>query len=125
MNPDAGPTGTMPENRLLVWSSHGIEIINYDDIVFLEADKNYTIIETCRGENILSSRSLGRIEAGLPQGKFARISRKHIVNEKYLKSVNFKDKTCVLESGQGRKKLKYTRKLGDFISEKDEPACKS
>jgi len=112
---------SIDEDRLLVWSARGIEILLYQDIVYLEADKNYSIIKHVNGNTILSSRSLGRIEEGLPPEKFQRISRKHIINDIYLKSVNFKDKTCCLEWKDGSAKLNYTRRLTDFIKEKNEP----
>ena len=106
-----------PTDRLLIWSTNGVEMLQYEQIVYLEADKNYSSVYLINDDTILSSRSLGRIEKDLPEDIFVRISRKHIINNKFLRSVNFKDKLCCMEWENQDIKLKYTRKLSEFIKE--------
>ncbi|MBT3384177.1 MAG: response regulator transcription factor [Prolixibacteraceae bacterium] len=108
---------SIPNNKLIIWSTNGINVIRNDEILYLEADKNYTEIKLCSGKRLLTSQSLGKIEINLTTTIFSRISRKHIINSDYLSSIDFKTKQCCLKSNNGEVTLKYTRKISDFIKE--------
>lgn len=88
--PDAGVLNELKENlkqlsqhsikKISVSSLDGIELIPIDDILYLEAERNYTHIERVSGKHILASKSLKEFETILPEGQFMRIHSSNIVN---------------------------------------------
>ena len=71
---------------LPTFSGYQMEKIN--QIVFCEADENYTKIHTVRGDIILVSRTLKVVEEMLPPKYFFRIHKSYLVNMNYVKSYN-------------------------------------
>jgi two-component system LytT family response regulator len=72
-------------NRLVLPSSHGFNVMEFDDIIRLEADGCYTKVFTKDGKNRIISRTLKEFEDTLPKGKFFRIHKSHLINLKYIK----------------------------------------
>lgn len=75
----------------------GISFVNKGDIVYSKANGNYTEIVKSDGEQLTTSRHLGRIEEELAEGKFFRISRSAIINIDYLEGLNRGQKECSLQ----------------------------
>jgi two-component system, LytTR family, response regulator len=84
--------------HLLVKTHAGIHQILTDDIVYLEADCAYTHFILQNNKKITSSGHLGRLWQLLSPDKFIRISRKHLVNRKYLTFYCSKEKYLILEA---------------------------
>lgn len=61
--------------------------INHSDILYAQADDNYTLIFTQDKKYILSS-TLKKLETGLPKDKFMRIHRSYIVNLKKIDKIS-------------------------------------
>ncbi len=80
-----------------------------EEIFYLEADSNYTHIYTVEGQLFTSSFHLGKIQQLLPPNIFFRISRKVIINLRYLRRIDKKNKICVLSHPE--KELPYSRTL--------------
>lgn len=74
----------------------GFILINPEDIVYCEAEGNYTNMYLTNGKNEFLTRQLGQIESALPDDPFFRINRSVIINMNYLSSVNRKSKTVIL-----------------------------
>jgi DNA-binding LytR/AlgR family response regulator len=74
----------------------GFILINSDDIIYCEADRNYTKIFTSPTEFELISHNLAYVAEKLPVGKFWRVSRSHLVNSDFVVSVDRKKKNCTL-----------------------------
>ncbi len=66
----------------------GYQMEKISQIVYCEADENYTKIYTIRGEMILVSRTLKVVEEMLPVSHFFRIHKSFLVNMNYVKSFN-------------------------------------
>jgi len=64
----------IPNDRLLVWSANGVDVVAFEEMVYLEADKNYTEIFLTTGKRILTSRSLRQIEKELPPAFFRALA---------------------------------------------------
>jgi two-component system LytT family response regulator len=79
-----------------------------EEIVYLEADGNYTNIIT-QDRIITSSFHLGRIQKSLPSNHFLRVSRKIIINYMYLCKIDKKNKICVLNISQKKIYLPYSK----------------
>jgi two-component system LytT family response regulator len=73
-----------------------------DDILFCQADINYTDIHfsSCRREVV--TVNIGKVEEMLGSKKFFRISRSHLINTEYLTKADRKSKTCELIKGQDK-----------------------
>ncbi len=75
----------------------GYMLIQPLDVVYCEADGNYTHIQLSSGNRELTTQNLGSIEGLLKAGAFFRVSRSYLVNLKYLARVDRKNSLCILE----------------------------
>lgn len=66
----------------------GYQMEKISQIIYCEADENYTRIFTVRGDSILVSRTLKVVEEMLPSDYFFRIHKSFLVNMNYVKSYN-------------------------------------
>lgn len=74
----------------------GFVLINPTEILYCEADHNYTRIEAIPERSIMVSLNLAAVEEKLPSEGFQRISRSILINTRYLASVHRRKKTCTL-----------------------------
>ena len=75
--------------RIPIPSSDGLQFLNLDDIIYLEANNNYTSIFLTTGQKFVVSRTLKDFEDLLPTDIFIRIHHSNIINktliEKYIR----------------------------------------
>ena len=97
---------------------NGFELIKPEDILYLEADHNYTNIYCSLGKSTVSTLNLKKLEDMLQEYHyFLRISRSTIINTNYLSTFDRKNKKCLLFSDSKIYTLKISReKLKDFDS---------
>lgn len=94
--------------------SHGCIFLRNEDIIYLEADGNYTKIHTTDAEEI-SSQNLGKFEERLKNENFLRISKSLLINTMYLSRFDKKKKTCYLKVEDDVHELTVSRRnLGVF-----------
>ncbi|MCF0074211.1 LytTR family DNA-binding domain-containing protein [Dyadobacter sp. CY261] len=82
LNPKANTKPEIPAisgNHLLLRTEGRINKLNYDQIVYLEANRNNTKVVTS-SEHLISPTPLSYIEAQLPAELFSRVHRSFIVN---------------------------------------------
>ena len=72
-------------------STHGFNVIDTDDIVYLEADSNYTIFHLKMGEKVVISKPLKEFEDTLANLEFIRIHKSVIANFKYIQGYSNKN----------------------------------
>jgi two-component system LytT family response regulator len=84
-------------HRIRINTRVGFEIIKSEDILYCEADGNYTNICLMEGKKQTTSTTLGCVIKQLPDDHFFRIGRSVVINLDYLKSVNRKEKICQLQ----------------------------
>lgn len=72
--------------KITVSEQFGFQIVNTSDIVYLEADSNYTTLHLNGNRNILATRTLGDFEKILDQPEFFRIHKSVLINLNYLKA---------------------------------------
>lgn len=97
------------QKKLKFKNRTGFSMIDANEIIYCQADSNYSVLELESGKNKLVSMNLGKIEEMLPPGNFCRISRSLIVNIKYISHVNRKAMICELVHS-GSPKLAISRK---------------
>lgn len=77
--------GSTVNEKIAFSSLTGYEMVNLHDIIYCEADKNYTIIHIASGTTLTVSKTLKSVEELLPQDPFFRIHKKYLVNLNYIK----------------------------------------
>jgi two-component system LytT family response regulator len=81
---------TLPHKIALPYLG-GMNFIEVDDIVSLQADSNYTIIHKKDMQKLVITKTLKEFEELLDQTQFARIHKSYIVNLKYIKEYSTSD----------------------------------
>jgi len=101
-------------NRVLLKTSEGHHYISPEDVLFLEADGNYTRLFLKEDKKLLSGINLGRLSEQFSKEKFVRISRKHIINKRYLKFMNFHKKQCIVSANGKEVQLEVSVRLKEI-----------
>jgi two-component system LytT family response regulator len=73
-------------DKLVLPASHGFEVLDFDDIIRLEADGSYTNVILGNNQHKFVSHTLKDFEDTLPKGKFYRIHKSHLINLKFIKA---------------------------------------
>lgn len=73
------------QKRMVLKTADSIHVVNIADIVFCEADRNYTNFHLIGGEKIMVSKSLGEYEELLPADSFLRVHQSYLVNINQIK----------------------------------------
>ena len=69
--------------RLKIPTRQGYSFVSVNDIMYCEADGNYTSIASGIEEKVTTSINLGKIEEELSDAKFFRINRSILINTNY------------------------------------------
>lgn len=75
------------DNKIMVPTHNGYQLIDFDQILSVEADSNYVFFVLENGKKHLAAHSLNYYEDLLPDERFFRIHKSHIVNFTKVKSV--------------------------------------
>lgn len=72
--------------RIVLPTTNGFTVVNPDDIIRCESDRNYTFIFLKDGRRILVSRTIKEYDEMLAEYNFFRIHQSHLINLNYLKN---------------------------------------
>lgn len=87
--------------KLTLPYGQGFKMIDVDEIIYIEADSNYSIVHLSSAEKITVSKVLREFEEILPTEQFIRVHKSSIINLNYLKEYNSKNGLQVfLKNGQ-------------------------
>ncbi|MFK7924300.1 MAG: LytR/AlgR family response regulator transcription factor [Bacteroidia bacterium] len=75
-----------PFKRIVLPTTNGFTVVNPEDIIRCESDRNYTFIFLMDGRKILVSRTIKEYDEMLADYNFFRIHQSHLINLKYLKN---------------------------------------
>lgn len=89
-------TGSTNTNKLMVSHSKGFTLLDFNEIIMLEAAGNYTDFYLTGKRKIISSRTLKDYEEILDKNIFFRVSRSAIVNLFHIKEYNNNDENLTL-----------------------------
>lgn len=84
-------------SRIKLNTRSGYILIDPSEVVYCQADGNYTHIHLVRGSSEFITQNLGAIEEILDSSAFFRASRSYLFNLKYLSRVDRKNCNCMLE----------------------------
>lgn len=104
--------------RIAIPQRDGVQLVKIEEIIYLEASVNYTILHLNGGGKIIASRNLKEYEELLPTEFFVRIHHSFIINvnyiEKYIRGeggqVVLSNKTTL--DVAKRKKQEFLRAIG-------------
>ena len=78
--------------RIAFGTQQGMEFIQWDQIIHIEADRSYAILHLINKETLLVSKSLREVEELLPPDKFFRPHKSHLIQldkvKRYIKREN-------------------------------------
>lgn len=94
--------------------SNGFEVINLDNVLYLEASKSYTIFHLLDEKQVVASRNMAYFEQQLDESQFFRIHKSFLINWNYLKGYSAHDGHHVFIKG-GKQLPVSKRKLNDFL----------
>lgn len=102
-------------NKIAISSLNGIVFIHLDEILYVEASSNYSILVLADGEKVIVSKTLKDVQEILEHRHFFRIHRQYIINLNKVKHFNKNDCLLTMENG---KQLQVARIQKDKLIEK-------
>ena len=103
-------------NKLIVPSSHGFNVFEFDDIIRIEADGCYAKVIRKNGRTTTVSRTLKEFEDTLPQERFIRIHKSHLINLNYIKEyTSYGGNYITMNDGS---KIEISRRRAPFFIQK-------
>ncbi len=106
--------------RITVAEQFGFRIVNTDEIIYLEADSNYTTLYLADGKEIIATRTLGEFEKILDD-RFFRTHKSVIININFLLGYSsYQGSTVEMKNGANliisRRKVLELRDRINYIS---------
>lgn len=77
--------------KLAIPTSEGYSFLNANEIMYCQADLNYTIIHTSKNERLVSSKNLKEFEELLNPSVFFRCHKSYIINLNFIKKFSRSD----------------------------------
>ena len=111
----------MQTHKKLIFNTvEGFEVVNPDEIVFLETLKgqSYTQIHLIDGTEILVTKNIGEIAGLLPETDFFKLHRSYIVNLNFIKKVNRILGKCYLQSHDKEFVIPISREKAKLLKER-------
>jgi len=87
-------------NHLIIKDKNGHILMQFDDIIYIEAESNYCHIYLKLAKKITVSKTMKNVELLLPQS-FLRIHKSFIVNTQFIEKVNITKKQIILNTKTG------------------------
>lgn len=81
-------------------TSEGLEFVQFEEIKYLKADRNYTHLYLESDRKLLISKSIGLVESKLPENRFVRIHQSYTVNLSKILRYDRAENYLVLRSGE-------------------------
>lgn len=109
----------LPVEKVPVVSAGGTELLDYDQVHFVQADGDYSRVHTY-DRSYLCTASLGELEEKLPAGRFARIHRSYLVNLSKVAGVRriSSERLCLQLADARRTELDVARRQARQLRER-------
>ncbi|MBL0743173.1 LytR/AlgR family response regulator transcription factor [Chryseolinea lacunae] len=105
----------MNQNRIALRTAGFVQLIAFDEVLYLASDSGYTTFHLTDGKKLVSSKPLKDFDDTLPLSHFVRTHQSYVVNHHYIDKI-FKENYILLKNGMEipvavRKKTEITRLL--------------
>ncbi len=84
---------------LVLPTCKGIELIDVNNIVRIEASSNYSRLYFLNGKTLVVAKLLRWFEDRLPAAQFIRAHRAHLLNRNFIRHINGKGNKAILYNG--------------------------
>ncbi len=102
--------------KVIVRNISGVIVIEPSEIVYIEAEGNYSVFHLSNNRIETATMLLGKAEEQLSSELFFRISRSFIINLRFLKKINTRQLQCILSVNGFDYKCKISRnKIGELF----------
>lgn len=102
----------MRDFRLAVPSSEGVFFFTINEILRLEADRNYTIIHLINKRPFIASKTLKHFEDMLVKFRFIRTHKSHLVNVDHIVRISNNNEFIILSDGA---RIEVSRRKKDEV----------
>lgn len=118
--PSAAAKPEQDKNLVLINHSKGFTLVDFKDIVWLEASDNYTNLFLNGQKKIVASKTLKEFEMILPTSEFFRIHRSALINVNFVKEYSNNEGGEVILSDGTHVQVSKARiqEFSDFIKTK-------
>jgi len=82
--------------KLAIPTPDGYSFLNANEIMYCQADLNYTVIHTSKNERLVSSKNLKEFEELLSPSVFFRCHKSYIINLNFIKKYNRADSMVLM-----------------------------
>lgn len=100
--------------KLIVPDQSGFEVLELEEIIRAEAERNYTTFVLVSGRKVVSSKPIGHYEEMLQDRSFVRIHNSHLVNLRHLQRYT-KGRGGLVVMSDGEELEVSRRKRDDFL----------
>jgi two-component system, LytTR family, response regulator len=116
----SAPKQEADKNLVLINHSKGFTLVDFKDIVWLEASDNYTNLFLNNQKKIVASKTLKEFEMILPSSEFFRIHRSALINVNFVKEYSNNEGGEVILSDGTHVQVSKARvqEFGEFIRTK-------
>jgi two-component system LytT family response regulator len=90
--------GQLP-SKIAVPSGSGVVFVELKELVYCEADSNYTRLFLVNGKNYLLSKTLREVQGVLEERNFLRVHRQYLVNLEHIKMYHKGDGSYLVMTG--------------------------
>ncbi|MBU3659614.1 MAG: response regulator transcription factor [Flavobacteriales bacterium] len=87
------------KRRLVLKTQESVHVVEIDDIIRCESDKNYTLFFFKNGKKILVSKTLKDFDVLLSGLTFFRAQQSHLINLNYIERYDRHDGTIMMKDG--------------------------
>lgn len=94
------------------------QFIHTNEVLFLEAKANYTIIYLADGKCILAASTLKTFESKLPKSIFCRPNKSFIIHKDFIERINHQEKSIILKNNFS---IQASRRKAPFILKTFDP----
>jgi two-component system, LytTR family, response regulator len=107
-------SGNRPITKITVAGQFGFQLVNVSDIMYMEADSNYTIMHLSSLTKIVATRTMGDFEKIINSSEFFRIHKSTIINMNFLKGY-YSYQGDFAELTDGTRLSIARRKMNEFL----------
>lgn len=104
--------------RLMFRNISGVVFIDPADVIYIEAEGNYSVFHLGGNKTETVTTILGKIEEMITQKQFFRISRSFIINTDFLKKIDSKHLQCLLSKDGTEIKCEIARNRISMLIDK-------
>lgn len=79
-------TTVKEDKKIVLRTQDAIHVVKLSEILYLQADNNYTILYLADGESVMMAQSLKKFEENLSAAGFLRVHQSYLVNLSYVKT---------------------------------------